>query len=232
MATDTERIDALEKRADAFDQHLNGLNNRFDPLSVTLLAHRDVIGDHQSRITKLEADESLEVVSTARRLWGKVAAFLPSLKTCLSILLPWFLCGIMALHSAGCLTTTPTPPPPAPPGPGPTPPAPPAPIPLPGLRVLIVYETADLSKYPKDQLAALYAKSVRDYLATKTVKNGYRFYDQNTDVSKDDPAWQTGMARPRTALPWILISDGKTGFEGPLPATTDDTLALLKKFGG
>lgn len=32
-------------------------------------------------------------------------------------------------------------------------------------------------------------------------------------------------------LPWIIISTGSKGYEGPLPKTIDETLALLREFG-
>jgi len=55
-------------------------------------------------------------------------------------------------------------------------------------------------------------------------------FDQN--VLTTGTIWEQAMARPRTALPWILISDGVRGYEGPLPATITETLVLLRKFGG
>jgi hypothetical protein len=33
-------------------------------------------------------------------------------------------------------------------------------------------------------------------------------------------------------LPWVAISDGTTGYSGPLPATIQDMMALLNKYGG
>lgn len=136
----------------------------------------------------------------------------------------------------------PPPEPPVPPGPTPpvppepTPPTPPAPIPGDGFRVLFVIETADVSKLPKEQLTILTAKSIRDYLNAKCVKVGnqpeYRIWDKDIDVTHAGPIWQQAMQRPRQSLPWLIISDGKTGYEGPLPKTVDETLALLKKYGG
>lgn len=128
----------------------------------------------------------------------------------------------------------PTPPPPPDP---PTPPDPP-PIPTTGLRVLIVYESGELAKLPKGQLAVIYSKSVRDYLNGKCTvgpdgkTREWRMWDKDVDASGESTHWQTALKRPRTSVPWILISDGKKGFEGALPASVDDTLALLKKYGG
>lgn len=135
--------------------------------------------------------------------------------------------------------------PPVPPDPGPTPvppvppvpPPSPAPIPVDGFRALIVYESAELGKMPAPQTNILYTKDIRDYLNSKTVKGTdgktgeWRIWDKDVDTSNETKLWQDVMKRPRTAVPWIVISTGKDGFEGPLPATVADTLALLKKYG-
>lgn len=117
------------------------------------------------------------------------------------------------------------------------PPADKAPIPAPGFRVLIVYETADLPKYSKGQLATLYGADVRNYLSSKCVKGDdgktaeWRIWDKDVVTAGESALWQEAMRRPRGKLPTILISDGKTGYEGPLPDSIADTLALLKRFG-
>lgn len=106
------------------------------------------------------------------------------------------------------------------------------PIPFPGFRVLVVYD----SKLGVPQQTT--AKAVRDYAALKCVKGPdnktaeYRVLDQETDVSNMTDVWKTTMARKRASLPWIVVSNGKQGYEGPLPQTTEDTLTLLKKYGG
>lgn len=136
-----------------------------------------------------------------------------------------------------------TPPvPPIPPGPNPPiPPGPtpgPVPIPGPGFRVLIVYETADLGKMPVKQETVLYAKAIRDYLNAKATptadggKRGWYIVDQNVDFSNESKTWQDALKRPRTQVPWIIVSNGTSGFEGPLPADVTATLELLKKYGG
>lgn len=127
---------------------------------------------------------------------------------------------------------------PIPPDPKPDDPQPPpkpdqvAPIPVPGFRVLVVYD----SKLGVPQQTT--AKAVRDYAAAHCIKGPdnktaeYRVLDAETDVSNMTDLWKTAMTRNRASLPWIVVSNGKQGFEGPLPPTTDDTLKLLKKYGG
>lgn len=134
----------------------------------------------------------------------------------------------------------PDPPAPTPgPTPGPTPPTPTAaPFPCDGLHVLIVFDAATETSLPAAQQAVLYAKAVRDYLDAKCPAGPdgktreWRIYPATTDVSAEGKVWAAAMGVKRAALPWVVISDGKTGFSGALPATVDDTLALLKKYGG
>lgn len=137
------------------------------------------------------------------------------------------------------LGKAPTPPPPPPgPTPDPTPTPTPDPIVGEGLNVLFVYEKDDLAKLPSAQLAALYSAEVTDYLNAKCAKGSdgktpeWRKWDQNQDVSKAPAAWKAALARPRKSLPWVSISTTRATFEGPLPATVEDTLALLRKYGG
>lgn len=128
--------------------------------------------------------------------------------------------------------------PPTPPKP-PEPPPSPAPIPLAGLRVLIVYEQMDLQKYPSAQQNALYAEEVHKYLQLKCAVGSdgktaeFRIWDKDTQASGDSQHWAEALKRPRTTMPWVIISNHPTGgFEGPLPANTTELVALLKKFGG
>lgn len=125
------------------------------------------------------------------------------------------------------------------PGPGPVPPTPaPAPIPDAGFRVLMVYESSELNNIPASQVEAMRAQSVRQYLDAKCVvgpdgkTKEWRIWDKDVDATKADKLWRDALARKRDSLPWIIISDGKKGFEGPLPKTVDDMLKLLKSIGG
>ncbi len=130
------------------------------------------------------------------------------------------------------------------PGPGPTPPVPPtppAPIPADGLHVLIVLESADLSKLTVAQATALTSQAVRAYLNDKCPAGPdgktkeWRIWSKDTDASAESKLWQDAFAQTKgQTLPAIVVSNPKQGggFVGPLPADADALLTLLKKFGG
>jgi hypothetical protein len=134
----------------------------------------------------------------------------------------------------------PDPPKPDPPGPAPQP------MPSEGFRVLIVRETKDLSSLPASQVAIFSSTEVRQYLNQKTLLEGnqraYRIWDQNTDISRESETWKIAMdgvingnkthnISKATSLPWILLTNGKEGYEGPLPNDVDKMMELLRKYG-
>lgn len=130
----------------------------------------------------------------------------------------------------------PRPPPPKPPTPDPVPPPKPldpAPIPEPGFRVLIVYER-DPGQLPPKQQSIIDGRKFRDFLDANCVKVAgqpeYRMYDKDVVLTGESEVWKKAMARPRTSVPWILVSNGTAGFEGPLPATVDEAIALASKY--
>jgi hypothetical protein len=112
----------------------------------------------------------------------------------------------------------------------------PAPIPGDGLRVLVVYES--MATLPAAQSAAIYGQEMRDYLNAKCPKGPdgrtpeYRIYDKDTPMDNESKVWKDAMARKRDSIPWLIVSNGKTGFEGPLPATLAETMKILKQHGG
>lgn len=128
---------------------------------------------------------------------------------------------------------------PDPPGPDPDPdpepdPDDPAPIPEDGFRVLILYETEMKEKLPELQKAIIFGAEVRDYLDKACVSEpdggkGYRIYDKDQDATGDYPVWETAMQRRPESIPWVLISNGKTGYEGKLPESPSKFIELCKK---
>lgn len=115
--------------------------------------------------------------------------------------------------------------------PTPTPPTPkpPAPIPIAGLHGLIVYESKDQSKLPPEQLAALTADAPRAIFRAK--QGELRVFDQDVQQIENEAKWvQDAFKRPRSATPWVIISNGKTGFEGPMPKSTKELVELVQKY--
>lgn len=134
----------------------------------------------------------------------------------------------------------PVPPKPPEPPPTPKPPAPPpnpAPIAGDGVKVMIVYESEKTREMPAAQQLILYSSGFRKYLdgvcaddPQTGTKKAWWIIDQNADASSLAKPWQDALKRQRSSVPWLLISNGKTGWEGPLPANVDDATALVKKY--
>lgn len=125
------------------------------------------------------------------------------------------------------------------PPPSPDPPTPepsPAPIPLAGLRVLIVFEEMQKHLLPAGQKAIISGAPMRDYLDSRCALGSdgktreYRIWDKDILLGGAPKHWRDAMQRTRGQVPWIVVSNGKNGFEGPLPATVEETKALINKF--
>lgn len=127
-------------------------------------------------------------------------------------------------------------PPPTPPGPTPPTPDPnyPAPIDGPGLRVLFISETG--ASLPREIDEAFYSTAIASYLNANCAKvdgfPDFRRVDTDDAARFTDPnhRFAKALARPRTALPWLIISNGVTGYEGPFPGGEAATLELIKSF--
>lgn len=129
--------------------------------------------------------------------------------------------------------------PPVPPGPGPNPPTPPDPPPNPapieGRRILILYESADETKYPEGQRRILFTRDMRGFMDTlcdteDDGTKGWKIWDKDSQSTKK--VWQDALKRPRasTAMPWVILGNGKTGYEGPLPANPEEFRKLLTQY--
>jgi hypothetical protein len=133
--------------------------------------------------------------------------------------------------------TGPKPPdPPTPPDP-PVPPPGPAPIPLAGLRVMIVEEQSERHKLSAGHQSIMFGKPFRDYLNSVCTagvkvpaKKEWRIYEKDMDVSADGEHWAKALARPKTSYPWIVISNGTSGFEGSLPSDPQAAMELINKY--
>jgi hypothetical protein len=131
----------------------------------------------------------------------------------------------------------PFPPPPPPPPPPPTD----APWESPGLSVLILRESQSTGTLPVAQRAIFTDAKVHQWLTSNCVKlppsgrPGYRIWDDDgSDVSAAptvlQAAYKVTLAKMPNEEPTIGISNGKTGFVGPLPVNAVELLALLEKY--
>lgn len=100
------------------------------------------------------------------------------------------------------------------------------PFPADSLHVLIVYESADVNQLTDDQRAIIMGADVRGALDS-AAPDRYRIYDQDADLTYVDQVWKDAMAVPRESLPWLVISDGETGYSGPLDMTAAEFRELI-----
>lgn len=118
------------------------------------------------------------------------------------------------------------------PTPDPTPQPGDAPIEGPGLRVLFVSESAEPMS-PAIQ-AIFYSPEISAWLNANCIKvDGqpeFRRVDPDTQYTDPNHRFAKALKRPRATLPWLIISNGTSGYEGPFPQTVATTLELLKRF--
>lgn len=128
--------------------------------------------------------------------------------------------------------TAPVPPPPTPDPPKPDPDNP-APINAPGYRVLMVYKKLD---YQPTQSEALFGAEARAFLNANCTPGAdgktkaYRIFPSGTDASADEPWVRDTVQRHPGKDSYLVVSNGKTGYDGDLPATSADIMAILKKY--
>jgi len=120
------------------------------------------------------------------------------------------------------------------PEPDPKPPTPvgPSPIEGAGLRVLFVSESGELM--PRDIEASFYSPEIAAFLNANCIKvdgnPDFRRVDPDTQFTDPNHRFAKALARPRASLPWLIISNGVGGYEGPFPKTVAETLTLIRSF--
>ena len=97
-----------------------------------------------------------------------------------------------------------------------------------GRHVLIVYESLDKPTYPSSHALLLDSAECKQFL-NNTATDGWRIIDQDANTEYMPEVFQLWSKRERSALPWIVISNGQTGVEGELPATIAEAEELIGK---
>ncbi len=130
------------------------------------------------------------------------------------------------------------------PDPDPDPdPKPNAPFPSDGFAVIVLKEASETGTLTPAQRSILTSSKVLKYINSKAVKVGdgvfFRAWDDDyTEAQLSAVAPELALAYRESKkladgrLPWICISTGDGGYSGPLPATLDEMMTLLQKYGG
>ena len=117
---------------------------------------------------------------------------------------------------------------------GPSEPENPTPPAEPSLKVLIVYETSEVTREVGDIVASPIIRSYLSDRCKKDVNGGplFRFIDKDAKFQDCTDNFWCSSLDGATTVPWISISNGTDSYSGALPATVTQTLDLLKKYGG
>lgn len=102
-----------------------------------------------------------------------------------------------------------------------------APFPADGLHVLGVYQDSSEKRLTKDQRAILYGAEIREFLEAVACDDCFRMLDADSDMTHAEQVWKDAMSVPRASEPWVVISNGRTGFSGPLDMTAEEFKSLV-----
>jgi|ERR1051326_4586269 hypothetical protein len=192
----------------------------------------DRVAALESRVDKLEKFQPISIAKSAWSIiWPTIKTFTPGILA--ALLFVWI--GGSTLSIPGCPHPPNPPAPPVPPPIPPVPPSPPAPIPGVGFRVLIMYDKDTLTP---EQQGIVFGRKVRDYLDSKCVVGAdgktpdRRIYPYGVDASGEAQWIRDVIQKHPGQKSWMVVSDGKTGYDGDLPKNADEAMAILTKIGG
>lgn len=206
---------------------------------VVLKGNEHWIGNYKGSVI---AWSRIVTKSAAPASWAWLAkpwAWIKSAASYAKPVLPYVLTAALAVgafavtQQQGCSIPWPNPVNPVDP---PKPPPNPSPFPDKGLRVLFVIEgsvsSGKSAKLTPKQHAELNGESLAVFLNARCVKDGnqpgWRVFDEQTPLATAPEVWRQAMGRTRTSVPWMVIGNGTSGWEGPLP--DGGILAKVKEF--
>ena len=102
--------------------------------------------------------------------------------------------------------------------------------PVPGdvRNVLVIYETDDRVSMPAEQRAIIDSVPLRAWIKDQRFES--RFLDPQTELRSLDEWWGQALQLDRESLPWVVISNGRTGYSGPLPKDVEEFKQLLGRY--
>jgi len=131
-------------------------------------------------------------------------------------------------------------PPPTPVDP-PVDPTKPSPFEAPGIRSIFYFRDMDMMNYTPDQRAAILGVPWREYLKRICADDtalasgkGFTMIQPGGDFSLAPALWKKAAERPTSLsadAPWMIVGNGKSGFEGPMPKTTAEIKKIFKDLG-
>ena len=105
-----------------------------------------------------------------------------------------------------------------------------------GLRVMIVEETAERTKLPKEQVAIFGSEEVRALLNEKCTKEkegnhpAWWIFDDDSSLENIPKSWQKAFEKRYQPPPSVMVSNGRKGFSGPLPKDVENFKTLINKY--
>lgn len=94
---------------------------------------------------------------------------------------------------------------------------------------IIIEERTQRNQLSPEELQPIIDQSVED--ATTQGGGTYELINKGQDLSELALPVREAVNRA-TQYPWLIVSNGKSGYEGPLPGTLAETLDMVRKYKG
>jgi hypothetical protein len=109
-------------------------------------------------------------------------------------------------------------------------------IPIGKIQVVIIEDPAERGSLPASQISVMDGQAIRQYAKTHCSDTDgtpdFRVLSLRQDVTAAEDWVVEAFAVARPSVPFIVILTGSKTVSGPLPKTVDETLTLLKTYGG
>lgn len=105
----------------------------------------------------------------------------------------------------------------------------PPPVPGEGFHLLIVEETEQRASLTPDQFRMIFGADTRKLIRDSGCQ--FRIWDQHVNAVGEPVQWfRDALTVPRESIPWLIISNGKSGYSGPLPEKLEEFEAIVRRY--